>query len=150
MASAPQSALRDGKSSVDEPAAEWVGDRVGAHVPAPTPALGRLLTRAEFVWVRKGRTVARPGVVVQARPPERDVPGCVRLGFTASKKVGNAVVRNRCKRRLREAARQLAPIYARPGVDYVLIARAGTPDRPWLSLLDDVKSALNTIHKTPF
>ena len=66
----------------------------------------------------------------------------VRIGFTASRKVGGAVVRNRAKRRLREAARALVPVHGRPGCDFVLIARGGTVARPWPALLDDVKSAL--------
>jgi len=52
------------------------------------------------------------------------------------------VVRNRAKRRLREAARSLAPAHARPGWDYVFIARAGAARRPWSALLDDMKTAL--------
>lgn len=63
-------------------------------------------------------------------------------GFTASRKVGGAVVRNRAKRRLREAARLLLPVHGRPGFDYVFIARSGAPSRPWPRLLDDMKSAL--------
>jgi ribonuclease P protein component len=65
--------------------------------------------------------------------------GC---GFTATRKVGGAVVRNRAKRRLREAARLLLPVHGRPGFDYVFIARSGAPSRPWPRLLDDMKSAL--------
>ena len=64
------------------------------------------------------------------------------LGFTASKKVGNAVARNRAKRRLREAARRLMPDHGLPGVDYVMVARANTPDAPWGALLDDIGNAL--------
>ena len=56
--------------------------------------------------------------------------------------VGGAVTRNRCKRRLREAARLLLPVLGHPGFDYVFIARQGTADRDWPRLLDDVKSAL--------
>jgi ribonuclease P protein component len=79
-------------------------------------------------------------VVVQALPqPARDGPAC---GFTATKKIGNAVVRNRAKRRLRECARLLLPLHGRPAHDYVFIARQGCADRPWARLLDDVKSAL--------
>lgn len=66
----------------------------------------------------------------------------IRIGFTATRRIGGAVVRNRAKRRLREAARRLAPDHALPGCDYVLIARAGTVSRPWDQLLDDVKTAL--------
>ncbi len=66
----------------------------------------------------------------------------MRAGFTATKKVGGAVVRNRAKRRLREAARRLLPTLGRPGMDYVFIARAQTAAAPWGSLLDDVEKAL--------
>ena len=78
---------------------------------------------------------------MQARD-RRDGTGAIRVGFTATRRIGGAVVRNRAKRRLREAARQVLPALARPGCDYVLIARGGTVARPWPRLLDDVKSAL--------
>jgi ribonuclease P protein component len=59
------------------------------------------------------------------------------------------VVRNRAKRRLREAARLLLPLHGRPAFDYVFVARRGTPDRPWARLLDDVKSALISLAANP-
>lgn len=101
--------------------------------------------RADFLRAAKAPYAARTGVVVQARSredDESDIGGDIRVGFTATKKIGNAVVRNRVKRRLREAARNLLPDLGRPGHDYVFIARAGTFDRPWQALLDDVKAAL--------
>jgi ribonuclease P protein component len=73
----------------------------------------------------------------------------IRVGFTATKKIGGAVVRNRAKRRLREAARLLIPEHGRLGCDYVLIARGGTTARPWERLLDDVKSALISLAADP-
>ena len=79
-------------------------------------------------------------MLIQARP--RDDQPLIRAGFTATKRIGGAVERNRAKRRLREAARLLLPAHGRPGFDYVFIARGGATTRPWDRLLDDVKTAL--------
>ena len=96
--------------------------------------------RAEFLACAKGSACARGAVVIQALPqPAR--PG-IGAGFTATKKIGNAVARNRAKRRLREAARLLLPLHGKLAHDYVFIARQGAGERPWPRLLDDVKSAL--------
>lgn len=70
----------------------------------------------------------------------------IRLGITASRKVGNAVARNRVRRRLREAARLVLPTNAAPGHDYVLIGRAATLQRPFPMLLADLQSALRRLH----
>ncbi|GAA0870475.1 hypothetical protein GCM10009116_23110 [Brevundimonas basaltis] len=104
----------------------------------------RLTSRPQFLAAAKGVSEARGAVVVQRLDRKDDDP-TVRLGFTATRKVGGAVVRNRAKRRLREAARALAPQLAQPGSDYVFIARMGTAERPWDRLLDDVKSALTRL-----
>jgi ribonuclease P protein component len=80
-------------------------------------------------------------VVVQALERGDDQP-LIRAGFTATRKIGGAVVRNRAKRRLRHAAATLVPLHGKAGRDYVFIARAGTAKRPWVRLLDDVESAL--------
>ncbi len=104
------------------------------------PKLERLKKRWQFLACAKGISAARGAVVVQALPRPDQLH--IGVGFTATRKVGGAVVRNRAKRRLREAARALLPVHGRPGFDYVLVARVGTSDRPWPRLLDDVKSAL--------
>ncbi|MFC3078786.1 ribonuclease P protein component [Phenylobacterium terrae] len=101
----------------------------------------RLKKRADFLAAAKARAAPRGAVLVQARD-RADGSDLVRLGFTATKRIGGAVVRNRAKRRLREAARALVPLLGRPGHDYVFIARGSVTTRPWAALLDDVKSAL--------
>ena len=72
----------------------------------------------------------------------------VRVGFTASRKVGNAVVRNRAKRRLRAAAAQILAAQGKPATDYVLIARGATAERPYAALLADLASALRRIERS--
>ena len=97
--------------------------------------------RPDFLAAAKALNCARGAVVAQARYRGDDSP-LIRIGFTATKRIGGSVVRNRAKRRLREAARFVAPLHARPGCDYVFIARGGTVSRSWAPLLDDMKSAL--------
>jgi ribonuclease P protein component len=106
----------------------------------------RLKRRDDFLRVASGRQkYATPGLVLQMRQRE-DIAGtttpAARVGFTATRKLGSAVVRNRARRRLREAAREVLPVAARPGCDYVLIARSGTLSRPYPALLGDLKTAL--------
>ena len=97
--------------------------------------------RPQFLAAAKAHAYARGAVLAQGRA-RRDGDPTINIGFTATKKIGGSVVRNRAKRRLREAARQMAPLHARPGCDYVFIARGGVTTRPWARLLDDMKSAL--------
>ena len=104
------------------------------------PILRRLTKRAQFLAVRQGARAARSHVLIEAR--RREEAGPIGVGFTASKKVGGAVARNRAKRRLREAARQLLPQHGLAGVDYVLVARQSTPEAAWAAMLDDVGNAL--------
>lgn len=103
--------------------------------------ISRLTKRSEFLACAKAPFFAKGAVVVQALYRNDDDPR-VRVGFTATKRIGGAVERNRAKRRMREAARAILPLHGQPGFDYVVIARGGTINRPWDRLLDDVKSAL--------
>lgn len=69
----------------------------------------------------------------------------IRIGFTVSRKVGNAIQRNRAKRRLRAIVEDLMPRHAKPGFDYVVIGRRGTLNRPFKALEDDMRIALNKL-----
>ena len=109
---------------------------VSSHAP-----IVRLKKRPDFLAAAKGANCARGAVVAQARH-RGDASPLIRIGFTATRRIGGAVVRNRAKRRLREAARLIAPLHALAGCDYVFIARGGTASRPWTPLLDDMKNAL--------
>jgi ribonuclease P protein component len=104
----------------------------------------RLLRRPQFLAAAKGVSEARGAVVIQ-KLPRGDGLTHIGVGFTATRKVGGAVIRNRAKRRLRETARALLPELGLPGCDYVFIARMGTAERDWDRLLDDVKSALTRL-----
>ena len=84
--------------------------------------LDRITQRKDFLRLAKAQRVHSPSFVLQSRNRKDNSP--MRVGFTCSKKVGNAVARNRAKRRLREIARLILPISGQPGHDYVLIGRA--------------------------
>jgi ribonuclease P protein component len=106
-----------------------------------------LKRRREFLRVAgKGNRAARPGLVLQALP---GTDGPLRVGFTCTKKLGNAVVRNRAKRRLREAARLMLAEGAPGGWDLVMIGRDGTRDRNFKQLMGDLRGLLKQLGVTP-
>ena len=116
-----------------------------------TGSLATLKIRADFLRVAADRRKAvTPGLILQASPraPGSDSGAAVRVGFTASRKVGNAVVRNRAKRRLRAAAAQILAEQGNPGTDYVLIARGATAERPYAALVADLASALRKVEQS--
>jgi ribonuclease P protein component len=109
--------------------------------PPPNRQAERLRKRAEFLRVAaKGRKVPAPGLVLQALRRTDDGPA--RVGFTVTKKVGNAVVRNRTRRRLKEATRLVLAAQRLSGVDLVLIGREATRARAFTALRDDLRRAL--------
>lgn len=114
-------------------------------------AVGRLRRRAEFLKVAAGRRKwATPGLILQVRAwddgERAALPGdLLRVGFTASRKVGSAVVRNRARRRLRAVVSQTLPAMGCPAHDYVLIARNATATRPYPSLVGDLTTALDRL-----
>ncbi|MEP4195615.1 MAG: ribonuclease P protein component [Aliishimia sp.] len=106
------------------------------------PKLTALTNRSDFLKAARGPRKAMPGFIVQIRNRNDDDPR-VRVGFTCSKKVGNAVARNRAKRRLREIAHLTLPQHAAAGHDYVLIGRAKlTANLPLDQLRSDLAMAL--------
>ncbi|MCH8001099.1 MAG: ribonuclease P protein component [Proteobacteria bacterium] len=124
------------------------------------PIIGRLRTRPDFLKVAaEGAKWVTPGLILQARrrpPPAAAGTGKaaarkpieedeVRVGFTVSRKVGNATRRNRARRRLRAVATEVLPELGRPGCDYVLIGRARTLDRPYAELVEDLRQALGRV-----
>lgn len=87
-----------------------------------------------------------PGFVLQAAPAPADIPRpAIRVGFTVSRKVGNAVQRNRVRRRLREVARRVIPAQARPDLDYVLVGRQAALERDFAVLCQDLVDALGRL-----
>jgi len=104
-------------------------------------SVAHLKRRAEFLRVAaRGRKAPTPGLVLQVLLREDEAP--VRLGFTVTKKVGNAVVRNRTRRRLREAARLLLREMPAIGADMVLVGRDTTRTRPFTDLIGDLRRSM--------
>ncbi len=118
-------------------------------MPATAIVLDHLKNRADFLRAQRGVRRVSPGVTLEvcATPPRWAEDGHLRVGFTASKKIGIAVERNRARRRLRAAAAQVLPLYGLPGNDYVLVARRETLTRPFDGLVGDLASALQAAHQ---
>lgn len=98
-----------------------------------------LTKRADFLAANRGLRIARPGFVLLAHPNSAE---SIRYGITVTKKIGNAVVRNRMKRRFRALLRELLPAAGLPGHDHVLIGREGGVERDFGVLREELSAAL--------
>lgn len=128
------------------PASQTVRGALSCPPPVPSFRPQEILRqRADFLRAAAGRSKGTTGFHLQAR--RRDDDGPMRVGFTCSKKVGNAVARNRAKRRLREAARLEMAAHGRAGWDYVLIGRRDvTAALPFDQMRADLRRALAAVH----
>ncbi|MCZ8324620.1 MAG: ribonuclease P protein component [Sphingomonadaceae bacterium] len=98
-----------------------------------------LTRRADFLAANRGLRIARPGFVLLAHPNQAQG---LRFGITVTKKIGNAVVRNRMKRRFRALLRELLPTAGLPDHDHVLIGREGGVERDFALLRSELAAAL--------
>lgn len=130
-----------------------MSDQTVDHMDGPPavfacPEITVLTKRADFVRCSKAQRFGTKGIHLQARKREADETATgIRVGFTCSKKVGNAVARNRAKRRLREVARLILPEHGCDGWDYVLVGRSETTAAlPFTQLQSDLIRALDKVH----
>ena len=121
----------------------WPQDPERSPRPRPQEAQ-RLITlrkRADFIAANKGRRLSTPGFLLLIRD-RRDGDPAIRIGFTVTKKIGNAVVRNRMKRRFRALAREVVPSFGLAGADHVMVGRPSGVERDFSALRQDLAGAL--------
>ncbi|MDT1063016.1 ribonuclease P protein component [Paracoccus sp. CPCC 101403] len=144
MERAAEDAAADRNAPTGQP--DRAASGISGDVKPPKPEI--LRKRADFLRAASARRQGAPGFLLQARQRGEGEPqDVVRIGFTCSKKIGNAVFRNRAKRRLRALAHEILPGRARPGWDYVLVGRPGaTIERDFADLLRELEEALSRVH----
>lgn len=119
-------------------------ERAPGTRPQEAQRLATLRKRSDFLAANAGRRAATPGFVLLVRDRKDDDP-LMRVGFTVSRKVGNAVTRNRMKRRFRALAREIIPTSGYAGSDHVMIGRTGGIERDFALLRNDLRGALERV-----
>jgi len=114
--------------------------------PQEAQRLETIRKRSDFLAANAGRRAAMPGFVLLVRD-RKDGDPLKRVGFTVTKKIGGAVVRNRMKRRFRALARELIPCHGVPGSDHVMIGRGGGIERDFSLLRDELMKALKKVRQ---
>ncbi len=116
------------------------------------PAFETIKARRDFLAIRGGVKASSSAFLLEAKPRPAGASGdqrhiqAARFGFTVTKKLGNAVRRNRIRRRLKAAVAALAKTHAVAGFDYVIVARNAAFDRPYADLVADLATALQRVH----
>lgn len=107
-----------------------------------------LKIRKDFIRLRSGRHWSAPALLLQGRIRDNAASGNtnIRVGYTVTTKTGNSIVRNRIKRRLREAVQKVFPVKARPGFDYAVIGKRRALDAEFGSIVQDLTTALDHLH----
>ena len=121
-------------------------ERAPGARPQEAQRLATIRKRADFLAANAGKRTSSPGFVLLVRH-RGDGDPAKRVGFTVTKKIGGAVVRNRMKRRLRALAREILPAGGIPGADHVLIGRSGGVEREFALLRQELASALERLRK---
>jgi ribonuclease P protein component len=109
-------------------------------------SLAFLRKRSDYLAANKGRRASTTGFLLLVRDRADDDPA-IRAGFTVTKKIGNAVVRNRMKRRFRALAREVLPTAGLPGADHVMIGRPSGVERDFALLRQDLNRALERLRR---
>jgi ribonuclease P protein component len=114
--------------------------------PQEAQRLATIKKRADFLAANSGLRASTPGFVLLVRDRKDDDPR-MRVGFTVTRKIGGAVVRNRMKRRFRALAREIVPHHGLAGADHVMIGRAKGVERDFAELRDELASALDKLRR---
>jgi ribonuclease P protein component len=121
-------------------------ERAPGARPQEAERLATIRKRADFLAANSGRRASTPGFILLVRD-RKDADPAMRVGFTVTRKIGGAVVRNRMKRRFRALARDIVPAKGFPGSDHVMIGRAKGVERDFAALRAELAGALDSLRR---